>query len=225
MLHDDRSDEWIDLSLDIHPEMPKMEFLPCPTIERLSEQSETSLQVSEVSLPTHVGTHVDAACHAVADGASIEAYPVERFVSTAAIVEVDAEPKGAISVSDVEPAVDAVETNVDAVVVRTGWEEKIDTDDYYDHPYFSVELADWFVERGLSWVGMDFLTPDKPPELREDDFTYPVHTTLLGEDVLIVENLTNVGALDADIAEVAALPVKFRDADAAPMRVAARPVE
>jgi kynurenine formamidase len=205
--------------------MPKMEFLPCPTIERLSEQSETSLQVSEVSLPTHVGTHVDAACHAVADGASIEGYPIDRFVSTAAIVEVDAEPKGPISVSDIEPSVDLIGTDPDAVIVRTGWEEKIGHSDYYDHPYFSVELAEWFVDWDLSWVGMDFLTPDKPPELRKEGFTYPVHTTLLGEDVLIVENLTNVGALDADLVEVTALPVKFRGADAAPMRVAARPAE
>lgn len=218
----DEHDTWTDLSVDIHPEMPKMEFLPCPTVERLSEQGETSLQVSEVSFPTHVGTHVDAAAHAIADGSSIEEYAVGRWLTTAAVARVDVGAKEAIDVADVEH-VSPLLDDADAVIVATGWEDKLGDEEFYDHPYFTEELADWFVERELNWVGMDFLTPDMPPELRPDEFTYPVHTRLLGNDVLIVENLTNVGTLDADLLDVAALPIRLRDSDAAPLRVAARP--
>lgn len=216
-------ESWTDLSVDISPDMEKMQFLPCPSMEPLSEQSDTSLQVTEVSFATHVGTHVDAAGHAIADGATIERYPVGRWLTTAAVVSVDADPKAPIQVTDVKPVEDRLD-EADAVIVHTGWEEKLGEDSFYDHPYFTEELAQWFVDRDLNWVGMDFLTPDKPPELRPDEFTYPVHTTLLGSDVLIVENLTNVGTFDADLLEVAALPVKLRGADGAPLRVAARPV-
>jgi kynurenine formamidase len=216
--------EWTDLTLTMRPDMAKMPFLPCPEIERLNEQSDTSLQVSEVSFATHIGTHVDAACHAVADGESIEAYGPSRWLGRAVVREVDAEPRGAIDVADLEPVADDL-GEADALVVRTGWEELIDEEAYHDHPYFSDELAAWLTEQDLSWVGMDFLTPDRPPELRPDGFTYPVHTTLLADDTLIVENLTNVGTLDADTVEVAALPTKIAGSDGAPIRVVARPVD
>lgn len=216
--------EWTDLTLTIHPEMAKMQFLPCPEFERMSEQSDTSLQVSKVTLATHIGTHVDAACHAVADGKSVDEYDVDRFVTTAVVVDVDVGPLEGISPAAFEAAGDYLDRgDADAVFVRTGWEDKIDDDEYYDHPYFTQELADWLVDHGVNWIGMDFLTPDKPPELREDGFEYPIHTTLLENDVLIVENVTNVGTLQSELLDVAALPVPFAGADGAPMRIAARP--
>lgn len=214
---------WVDLSLTIHPDMPKMPFLPCPAIDRLSEQSETSLQVSEVSFATHIGTHVDAACHAVAGGRSIEEYGPGRWLGRAVVHEVDADPKGEIGVSAVEPVGDALD-GADALVLRTGWEELVDGDAYHDHPYFTDELATWLAARDLGWVGMDFLTPDRPPELRPEGFTYPVHTTLLSGDTLIVENLTNLAGLAGATVDVAALPTKLAGCDGAPIRVVAREV-
>lgn len=218
------SGEWTDLTLDIHPEMAKMPFLPCPEIERLSEQSETSLQVSTLSFATHIGTHVDAACHAVAEGRSVEEYDVDRFVTTAVVVDVAVDALEGIPADALDPARPHLDRDdVDAVVLRTGWEAHIDDDAYYEHPYFTQELADALVEANVNWVGMDVLTPDRPPELREEGFTYPVHTTLLSNDVLIVENVTNLAGLDSTLIDVAALPLPFVGADGAPMRIAAKP--
>lgn len=219
----ERDDGWTDLSLTIHPDMAKMPFLPCPEIDRLSEQSETTLQVSEVSFATHIGTHVDAACHAVADGKSIEEYEADKWLGEAVVHEVDADPKGEIGIGDVE-VIESDLDDADALAIRTGWEELIEEEAYYDHPYFTDDLADWLAERDLSWVGMDFLTPDRPPELRPDGFTYPVHTTLLSNDTLIVENLTNLASLAGERVEVAALPTKLSGCDGAPIRVVAREV-
>ncbi|MFW5918133.1 MAG: cyclase family protein [Haloferacaceae archaeon] len=219
----DRDTDWADLSLTIHPDMAKMPFLPCPEIDRLSEQSETSLQVSEVSFATHIGTHVDAACHAVADGKSVEEYDADKWLGEGIVHEVDADPSGEIGVSDVETIENDLD-DADALVLRTGWEELIAEEAYYDHPYFSDDLASWLVDRDLSWVGMDFLTPDRPPELRPEGFTYPVHTTLLESDTLIVENLTNLAPLAGERVEVIALPTKLAGCDGAPIRVVAREV-
>jgi kynurenine formamidase len=219
----DQGTGWRDLSLTIHPDMAKMPFLPCPEIDRLSEQSETSLQVSEVSFATHIGTHVDAACHAVADGKSVEEYDADKWLGEAVVHEVDAEPNGEIEIADVEAVAEDLEA-ADALVLRTGWEELIEDDAYYDHPYFTDALAAWLADRDLSWVGMDFLTPDRPPELRPEGFTYPVHTTLLESDTLIVENLTNLAPIAGERVEVAALPTKLAGCDGAPIRVVAREV-
>lgn len=217
----DTAGEWTDLSLTIHPDMAKMPFLPCPEIDRLSKQSETSLQVSEVSFATHIGTHVDAACHAIADGKSIEEYDAEKWLGRARVHEVDADPNEAIDVTDVAPIANDL-AEVEALMLRTGWEELIEDDAYYQHPYLSNDLAEWLVEQDLSWVGMDMLTPDRPPELRPENFQYPVHTTLLASDTLIIENLSNLAEFAGETVDVAALPTKLAGCDGAPIRVVAR---
>jgi kynurenine formamidase len=220
----EQTDGWRDLSLSSRPDLAKMPSLPCPEIERLSERSETSLQVSEVAFATHVGTHVDAASHAVDGGRNVDEYDVERWLGRAVVHGVDVDPMGEIGVDDVVDVAGGL-AGADALVIRTGWEELVDGDAYYDHPYFSNELAEWLVERDLSWVGMDFLTPDRPPELRPEGFDYPVHTTLLGNDTLIVENLTNLAEFVGETVEAAALPTKLTNCDGAPVRVVAREVD
>jgi len=52
-----------------------------------------------------------------------------------------------------------------------------------------------------------------------------VHTTLLGNDTLIIENLTNLAGLVGETVDVAALPTKLADCDGAPIRVVARPAK
>lgn len=219
------SQEWIDLSITVDPTVPKMPVLPCPEFERVSEQGEASVQVTRYTLTTHVGTHVDAPSHAIADGDDVDDLAVDRFVATAHVVGVDADPLEAIGVEDVEPALDNLEPG-DAVVVRTGWEEYAGTETYHEHPYFTERLAEWLVERGVGIVGMDILTPDMPPSERPEGFTYPVHTTLLNDDVLILENLTNTTELVGKSTTLVVTPIKLADADGAPVRaIAARPTE
>ncbi len=61
---------------------------------------------------------------------------------------------------------------------------------------------------------MDILGPDQPPFL--------THKTLLENEILIIENLTNLDQLvGVKNFEVIALPAKF-NADAAPIRVVAK---
>lgn len=214
--------EWIDLTQDIHPAVDKMEFLPCPETELLSEQSETSLQITHFSMAVHTGTHIDAPIHAVADGKDVAEFDAEKWYREGTVADVDVGPKEPIELSDVEPATDRIDPG-EVLVVRTGWQKHIGTDTYADHPYFSQDLADWLVEMDVAWVGMDFLTPDMPPELRPEGFTYPIHTTLLENEVLIVENLTNVAALPERFT-IAAAPLPIRGSDGSPVRAFARPL-
>ncbi|MFB6069623.1 MAG: cyclase family protein [Halanaeroarchaeum sp.] len=213
--------DWIDLTQDVHPEMERMEFLPCPEIVHLSEQSETSLQITELSLAVHVGTHMDAPVHAIDGGRSIDEFPPSKWHTDATVVDVDVGPESEIGLEAVRSAGDRLEPG-DALVVRTGWQDHLGTDTYAEHPYFGRDLAEWIVDRDLAFVGMDFLTPDMPPDLRPAGFTYPIHTTLLDAEVLIVENLANVSALPETFTLVAA-PLPIRGADASPVRAFARP--
>jgi kynurenine formamidase len=62
-------------------------------------------------------------------------------------------------------------------------------------------------------VGLDVPSPDRPP--------YPVHRILLGNGILILENLTGLETLPSDqVFRLYALPLMV-EADSAPVRVIA----
>ena len=73
--------EIVDLSRVIYDGMPKIPVLPDVHVQRcLSLTKGHPLNVTEISLPCHAGTHVDAPVHIVADGKSIEEMPLESFI-------------------------------------------------------------------------------------------------------------------------------------------------
>jgi arylformamidase len=78
------------------------------------------------------------------------------------------------------------------------------------------DAAMYLVHRGVKLVGVDYLSVEA-----YSSKTYPVHDTLLGAGVVIIEalNLSDVAAGDY---ELIALPLKLQGADGAPARVVLR---
>lgn len=136
----------------------------------------------------HAGTHVDAARHFFPEGRSIDQYPIDRFVCRGVAIDVPREgPEelGAEELASLDPGIRAG----DAVLLHFGFAARYTSEEYYDHPYLSLGAAEYLAERDISIFGADVITPDKPSHRREKPFPFPVHSTLLGQDVLIVENL------------------------------------
>ncbi|MFB6109944.1 MAG: cyclase family protein [Halodesulfurarchaeum sp.] len=138
---------------------------------------------------SHAGTHVDAPAHTEAAGKTLADLPIERFALEAVIVDCrdlgDREPIPSERVPDAA---------ADCVLFRTGWDEYWGTDRYLDHPYLAPETARLCADRGHA-VGTDTLNPDPSPSpnRRSDEPTgYPAHHALLGEGLLIFENLTGL---------------------------------
>jgi len=137
---------------------------------------------------THAGTHVDAARHFFPDGPSIDEYPIRRFVSRGVAIDLPREGAQELSRAELEAADPGIRPG-DAVLIHFGYAARYTDEDYHDHPYLSGEAAEYLVERGAGLLGADVITPDMPAARRAKPFTYPVHSTLLRNDVLIVENL------------------------------------
>lgn len=96
----------------------------------------------------------------------------------------------------------------------TGFSEKYRQPEYYEKfPEIGENFAGKAIELGVKVIGMDTSSPDRPP--------FKVHKLLLGKEILIVENLTNLESLvGIKDFEVFALPAKFHT-EAAPVRVIA----
>src|SRR6516164_9766297 len=95
--------EMIDLSRIIYDGMPKIPILPDVHVQRfLSLEKGHPLNVTELSLPCHAGTHVDAPVHIVPNGKSIEELPLDAFVGTGAVIGVKKKGGEEVTARDLE---------------------------------------------------------------------------------------------------------------------------
>lgn len=211
----------IDLSRIIYDGMPKIPVLPDVHVRRFFDLGKGHpLNVTEIHLPCHAGTHVDAPVHVVPNGKSIEELPLDAFVGPGAVIPVEKGGGEEVTAADLEGSGVLVDRG-DVLMLHTGWDAKFESDEYNMHPYLSVDAAEWIVERGVKLFGIDCITVDLPTPLRPKGFDFPVHRTLLGNDVLIAENVTNLGAIAGRKNRIMALPLKVQGSDAAHARIVA----
>ena len=214
----------VDLSHEIYHHMPRIAILPEVQVSCLFRIAEGKpLNISQLTIATHAGSHIDAPYHAFEHGRTIDQIPLDTFVGRGALISVQRSGGEAITAADLENSGVAVERG-DILLVQTGWDTRFTSPDYAMHPYLAEEACRWIVERGVKMVALDFLSPELPLALRPPDFAYPAHRTLLGADIPIVENLRNFRALEGARFRVLALPLRLRGGDAGHARVVAEPL-
>ncbi len=213
--------EMIDLSRVIYDGMPKIPVLPDVHVQRcLSLEKGHPLNVTEISLPCHAGTHVDAPVHIIDSGKSIEEIPLEDFVGPGAVIPVKKRGGEEVTARDLEDSGVPVSRG-DILMLFTGWDEKFESPDYNIHPYLSRDAAEWIVGKGVKLFGIDCITVDLPAPMRQKGFEFPVHRILLGKGVLIAENVANLGEVAGKNIRILALPLKVKGSDAGHARIVA----
>lgn len=208
-----------DLSQTYANGMPHAQTIPEPCFEQVKSVERDGYSVTQLSVATHIGTHMDAPSHLIEGGQTIEDVSLGMLVGPALAVSVDAGPDEEITAGDLERAVGESSPG-DALLIRTGWGRKFGDEDYGSHPYLSEDAARWIVDRGFRLVGLDITTPDPPGHLRTEDFDFQVHHILLGNGVLIVEHLYLEEVIGAKFQLVVGA-LKVEHADGAPARVLA----
>lgn len=216
---------WRDLTHQMDPDMPYPSFFPAPEFKQISEANgSTDPAVTQFTLCSHMGTHVDTAAHFVPGGRVLADYPIDRFMVDALVWNVQRGPLEEIGVADLEAAGPLLNPG-DGLLLSTGWDAKWGTQAYREHPFLSEDAAEWMLHHEVSIVGLDLMTPDRPVGARPEGFAFPVHHLLLGADVLIVENLTALGQFDGKRVEFQSLPIRIPAEDGAPVRAVARELD
>ena len=208
----------IDASHPIATGMPRIPVLPPVLVEPIMRIADGKpLNISLLHLATHAGTHIDAPVHAIEGAATIDPVPLERFRGPGAVVPVTRGPGEQVTVADVEQH--GLVQRGDIVLLASGWDKHFHDDAYHDHPYPSVELAEWLVEQEVAMVGVDCITVDAPTVRRGEGFDYPVHRALLGAGIPIIENLCGLGPAVGRRVQVMAFPLPLHGGDAGHARV------
>jgi arylformamidase len=161
--------------------------------------------LSQISLGTHSGTHLDAPAHVIPGAKTLDQYPPDRFLLDAIVINCGDAPS-----VDVELLHDVPERH--AVLFRTN-NQHLSRDRCADSWVgLTKEAAHALVDLHVPLVGIDYLSIDE-----SHAHELPVHHILLGNDVLILEEV-NLADIDTGLYRLICLPLRIRDTDASPCR-------
>ncbi len=209
----------IDLSYDLEPSIPvypgdagfELKILET-TAPKIPDRR--ALNNSRLSVSIHTGTHMDAPFYFFDNGKTIDQIPLDRFCGPAFCVDLEGEQ--VIDATKLRPFEVKIRKQP-KVILFTGWASHWRRPDYFsDHPCLTGDAAQFLVDAGVQLVGLDTPSVDLPP--------YPAHLALLGNGVVIVENLNHLDAIPQEFFELTVLPLKIVGRDGSPVRAIARPI-
>lgn len=183
----------------VYPGDPKVEIKPAGIIDQ------AGFTDHQITFGTHIGTHMDAPAHMLINGKNLEDYPIDKFTGTAVCVY--ATNPESILLPDL--------SEVDAVFFYTGASDRYKEASYWeDYTVIPTSILDQLVDAKVNVVGVDTGSVDSLEG-------FPIHKKLLENDILIIENLTNLKDLANKAFEFTALPLNVA-LDGAPVRVIAK---
>ena len=179
-------------------------------------------QVSSVRQSLHTGAHIDSPLHVFKDGITTAEIRLDQVMGEALVVDMSyVGANHGITIDDLERGGADDAKPGDIVLLRTDWTDKMygRWPDYVTQsPYGPPETAEWLVARGVKNIGFDFFEEycARLPDFSSEDF--PMHRVILGAGVVIMEGLTNLGALPARRVDFAAPFYKIAGTEGAPAR-------
>lgn len=181
-----------------------------------------------ISLGGHGFTHIDAPYHYIPAGRRMEDVPLDWLVGEAAVLNLtDKKDNEQITSHDLAGAATHLRTGDKIVLLRNDRDLRYSTDTpehWTTPPYLTRDAAEWLVKQGLKTIGWDFpgdyvLRDFGKRPLAADEFY--THYTILGNDMINVEYLTNLQGISRDRVLVVISPLKVGGGapDTAPCRV------
>jgi arylformamidase len=170
-----------------------------------------SVNVGQLSLSVHNGSHADAPRHYHDEGATIDELAFERFIGPALVIDARGRDRLDASLFPDE----TVLSGVSRVLFRTdAWNDPAVFPLAW--PLMDLSLPAWLGERGVQLIGFDVPSVD---ELESKELLR--HHSCYAADLLILENLDLTQA-EPGRYELIALPLGIRGGDAAPVRAVLR---
>ncbi|MDN3654489.1 cyclase family protein [Ferruginibacter paludis] len=217
------ADLFIDLSHTIEHGLITYKGLPAPIIcDYLSREDSkkfyaegTEFQIGKIEMVTNTGTYIDCPFHRFQDGKDLSQVGLECFTDIDAVV---IRIPFLTTLEITEAHLKNHEIRNRAVLIHTGWDAHWNTEKYYEHhPHLTEGAAIYLRDCQAKLVGIDSHNIDST-----DGKSRPVHTTLLGAEILIVEHLCNLYLLPPDGFTFSAIPPKFKGVGTFPVRAMAK---
>jgi len=193
----------IDENLPLWPGDPELRLHWAANIEQGD-----LVNLTELSMGIHTGTHIDAPLHFLPNGKPIDSLSLNVFVGEAQVVAIPQD----VNLITVDILQDVCEIIAARILFKTKNSQLWETSKFQqDYVALEASAAQWLVDQGVQLVGIDYLSiaPFKDPA--------PTHEILLSNDVVIVESL-DLRSVEPGLYTLICLPLKLVGREAAPAR-------
>ncbi len=177
--------------------------------------------ISEVTMNTHVGTHIEFPYHHIKTDADATQYPLERLIGDAVVIDISAWANNQeIDLAGLREVSKDLLREGDIAFFYTGNDRFYRTSGQHNRPWFAPDAIEWLAkEKKISVMGVD----TSGIEVRNPDGSafqgQPNHLILLSEGIALVEYLANLDKFVNQRFIAFILPVKIQGAEAFPVRV------
>lgn len=205
----------VDLTHTIAADMPVYPGTEPPVLSTANTYEKDGFKETLLHLYSHTGTHMDAPHHIFPNATALDEFGAAEFVGQGLVIDATDVPAGGrIDFSHVQKNRERAD-KADFLIFRTGWEQYWGQAAYFgEFPVISENIADYLLQTGKKGIGLDTISLDP---IADDALTMH-HKFLAPDRTVIIENLCNLACLGSDLFLFAALPLKFRRSDGAPVR-------
>jgi arylformamidase len=166
--------------------------------------------LSALALSSHAATHLDFPSHILKGSRAQDSYSLKRFIIPAKVISVQGE--GPILLSSLQGC--KINKGQALLFKTDNSKKRLLHQAAFSEEYvcLSLDAARLCVAGEVGLVGIDYLSIDK-----YDDDALPVHSTLLENDILILEGI-DLADVPCGEYSLICLPLSIKDAEASPVR-------
>jgi len=207
---------WIDISVPLHSGMTHWPGDPSVQIERIRaiERGDSS-NLTQISMGSHTGTHMDAPFHFIPKGACIDEMPLETTIGRARVIEIS-DPESIKAEELIQHQIRRGER----ILFKTRNSSRAWKTDRFvtDYVFISEKTARFLAKRGVRVIGIDYLSVGG---FQSDGAE--THRALLEAGIWLIEGL-NLSHVKPGRYYLICVPLKVKQGDGAPARAIIRPV-
>jgi arylformamidase len=197
----------IDISMEIHEEMTvyKNKEEKRPRLEGINRLSVHGSYETLMTINLHTGTHIDAPLHMMQEGATMETYGLERFITSCKVIDLTWAHHCITDEDLMNYTIEAGDTIL--FKTRNSKEDAFDP----EFVYLTKEGAAYLAEKGVNGVGIDALGIERAQANHES------HRLLFESGAFILEGLRLKGVEQGEY-DLIALPIKIKSVEASLVR-------
>ncbi|MFJ7745815.1 arylformamidase [Peribacillus sp. NPDC097295] len=166
----------------------------------------SSVNVGEIRMSTHLGTHIDAPFHFDDEGKKIIELDLELYIGPALVVQVDVDKS-----IGVEALVNIDLNGIERLLLATGkWKDRSQFPK--EIPAIEPDLAPYLADKGVKLLGLDLPSVDYL-----DSEELPAHHALGSVGIHILEGLV-LESVESGLYDLVALPLALEIGDGSPVR-------
>ncbi len=189
------------------PMDPKLSIIPHGTTKTLR------YNISQITMGSHQGTHLDAMFHFLDDGKTLDQMPLDWFYGPAHLIRIPKEANEELTVEDFLPFEQLLKPGA-RIIYETGWHKRFGAENFFsEFPSLTQEAGRYIADKNIRMLGMDTPTPGK-------DWYEIHHDILLPKEIVIVESLANLDKAPDQFIFIG-FPLNFKGRDGSPVRAVA----